>query len=58
MDSYLNLDRRTEFNLEDKEQNQSSFLEEPDGLRRRKAERTSQSPPILWQGRHVARRKN
>lgn len=57
MDSYLNLDGRTEFNLEDKEQNQSSFLEEPDG-HRRKAERTSQSPPILWQGRHVAKRKN
>lgn len=28
MDSYLNLNRRTEFNLEDKEQNQSTFLEE------------------------------
>lgn len=28
MDSYLNLDRRTEFNLKDREQNQSSFLEE------------------------------
>lgn len=28
MDSYINLNRRTEFNLEDKEQNQSTFLEE------------------------------
>lgn len=28
MDFYFNLDRRIEFNLKDREQNQSSFLEE------------------------------
>lgn len=62
MNSSLNLDR-TEFNLEGKEQNQSSFLKEltsdlqssqmgTGGER----PRTSQGPSIMRQGRQVARR--